>query len=83
MNFRDFRVIIYSIRVLRFYGPKMIQSGEFKGPKVDPQIRNEEYEFPLAPMGVLAPCMRTLDRSARPPATQAEIFRCTRLQSHL
>jgi hypothetical protein len=34
-------------------------------------------------MGVLAHRLRTLDRSLVTPSTQAEIYRCTCLQSHL
>jgi hypothetical protein len=40
-------------------------------------------KFPLAPMEVLAPRLHTFDGSARPPITQAEIFRRTCMQSHL
>jgi hypothetical protein len=40
-------------------------------------------KFPLAPMGVLAHRLRTLDRSLAPPSTRAEIFRRTCLQSQL
>ena len=48
-------------------------------------LHNEEpfAKFPLAPMGVLAHHLRTLDRSLVPPLTRAEIFRRTCLQSHL
>ena len=37
----------------------------------------EGTKFPLAPMGVLAPRLRTLDGPLVPPSTQAEIFRRT------
>jgi hypothetical protein len=40
-------------------------------------------KYPLAPMGVLAHRLHMLDRSLVPPSTRAEIFRRTRLQSHL
>jgi hypothetical protein len=48
------------------------------------EASEEEFKkFPLAPMGVLARRLRTLDRSLIPPSTQAESFRHTCLQSHL
>ena len=40
-------------------------------------------EFPLAPMGVLAPGSAHARPSACPPSTPAEIFRRTCLQSYL
>ena len=51
---------------------------------MSPEEREKrEKKIPLAPMGVLAHCLRTLDRSVVPPSTQAEIFRRMCLQSHL
>ena len=46
-------------------------------------IIKNTLKFPLAPMGVLAHRLRTLDRSLVLPSTRAEIFRRTCLQSHL
>jgi hypothetical protein len=47
----------------------------FLGGKVNKkEDKEEKKKFPLAPMGVLAPSLRTLNVSARPPSTQAEIF---------
>ena len=46
--------------------------------------REQNYlEFPLAPMGVLAPGSAHARPSDGPPSTLAEIFRHTCLQSHL
>jgi hypothetical protein len=42
--------------------------------------------MPLASMGILAPCLRTLDGVAYPPLTQAELFTasvCKPLRSHM
>jgi hypothetical protein len=39
--------------------------------------RRERRKIPLAPMGVLAPHLRTLDGPLVPPSTRAEIFRRT------
>ena len=41
------------------------------------------HKFPLAPMGVLAPRLRTLDGPLVPPSTRAEIFRHTCLINFL
>ena len=37
----------------------------------------------LVPIGVLAPCMRMLDGSVRPPINMSGNLQCTCLQSHL
>ena len=45
--------------------------------------KRKEREFPLTPMGVLAPVSAQRDTPLSPPSTSAEIFRRTCLQSSL
>ena len=41
---------------------------------LDVFVGQEESKFPIAPMGVLAPRLRTLHGPLVPPSTRAEIF---------
>ena len=51
--------------------------------RVEPEAGKYYAKFPLAPMGVLAPRLRTLDGPLVPPSTRAEIFRRTCLINFL
>ena len=59
----------------------MQNSGHLSADRWSHALRSDQ--FPLAPMGVLAPRLRTLDGPLVPPSTLAEIFRHPCLQSSL